>query len=145
MQHKLICIEVYLHSALTHSSARKSSSVKLACCSSPSPSRLCGNGKPSVHRTPTYKHAASQACLSTYLKSTVVPALVMWNIRYYTDHFTSNTQTYSELCNRLRQVDYRKKIRMHIQHRRQVCWNVQHITNGSLSAFTHKPFSQYGL
>lgn len=70
---------------------------------------------------PHSKHEATQACMSTYLKSTVVPMLVMWNICDYTDHLTSNTQTYSKLCNRLRQVDYRKKIKMHIQHRRPVC------------------------
>jgi len=56
-QHKLICIEVYLHSALTHSNVTfflpaslpvwNSRGVHSLCSS-----RLCGNGRPAVHHTP---------------------------------------------------------------------------------------------
>lgn len=80
MQHKLICIEVYLHSALTHSNVTFFLPASLpvwslhvihALC----PSRLCGNGRPAVHHTP--RQTSSQTGVQ---KTTVALMLAKWNM-----------------------------------------------------------------
>ena len=94
-QHKLICIEVYLHSGLTHSNVTFFLPASLPVWSSPvghslCPYRLCGNGRPAVRHTPR----PARVLNSRLLRRQCWQSGICYNVLI--GHFTSNTQAYSE-------------------------------------------------
>lgn len=85
---KLICIEVYLHSASTHSSARKKKHLPVWSLHVVHLSAHPGFVGPAVlQNTHTANKQPGRVCLSAYVKSTAVPTLEMWNLWCYINRF----------------------------------------------------------